>query len=74
MIELSPIMAIMIYLGMTLGILLSLWAYSHYQQRHKKLVTSDQTLKMCEYCAFAYLADTSKKISKCPQCLSYNKD
>ena len=74
MITLSTTTATMLYLCLTLIVLLGLWTYQHYCSRKKKINVSEQELFVCEYCLFAYLADQSKSVNRCPQCLSYNKD
>lgn len=73
MIELEPHIAIMLYLAVTMGSVLSLWFVRHMKQRNKKLVISEQKLIVCEYCRSAYMEQISKKVTKCPECLSYNK-
>jgi len=72
-IELSTTTAMMLYLGLTLTFLLGLWFFQHYQLRHKKMIVSEQELFVCEYCAFAYVADGTKPVTQCPQCASFNK-
>lgn len=72
MIELLPATAFMVYLLMTLIPLLGIWAYHHYRVRKTKVVTEAQRLLVCEYCSFAYLDDIGKKVTRCPQCQSYN--
>lgn len=73
MIELSANTAVMLYLGLTLGILLGIWGYHHYRSRSKKIFTEEQELLVCEYCHFAYLEDITKSVNQCPQCQSFNK-
>lgn len=73
MIELTAGTACMIYLAMTLFLLLGFWVYQHYRYRDKKITTPEKNLLVCEYCHFAYLKDSAKKISKCPQCQSLNQ-
>ncbi len=73
MIEISSTTAFMIYLSMTLGPLLGLWFAQHYFKRHKKINIDDQKLYICEYCQFGYLDNREQKITRCPQCLSYNQ-
>jgi uncharacterized paraquat-inducible protein A len=74
MIELSTNAAIMLYLSMTLIPLLGLWVFQHWSARQKKIDVSDQELHVCEYCHFAYLEEIATKITKCPQCHSFNKN
>ena len=74
MIEVSPITAMMLYLGLTLSVLLSIWVIQHYRSRRKKIILADQELFVCEYCHFTYLDGRSKKVTKCPQCQAYNKN
>lgn len=74
MIEVSLTTVIMLYLCLTLLILLGLWTYQHYLTRHKKVIVSEQQLFLCEYCASAYVADSSRPVTRCPDCKSLNKD
>ncbi len=73
MIELSPTMAIIIYLALTLSTLLGIWIFYHYKSRAKKVVLSEKKLFVCEYCHFAYLDRIEKRITQCPQCQSLNE-
>lgn len=72
MIELTPATAFMLYLLATLFVLLGLWIYQHYQQRHQTILPPEKELHVCEFCHFAYLEEDSKKISRCPRCQSFN--
>ena len=72
MIELSATTAFMVYLGLTLAVLLGLWIYQHYSTKNKTIVPAEQELSICEFCHFAYLKDSVKAVSKCPQCRSFN--
>lgn len=73
MIEVSTATGVMLYLGLTLFLLLGLWALTHYQKRNKYMKLEPQRLLVCEYCHFAYLEDLGKEITQCPQCQSFNK-
>lgn len=73
MIELSPSGALMLYLGMTLAVVLGLWIHQHYRSRHKKVLTAENDLQVCEYCHCAYLADRGKALNQCPSCKLINK-
>ncbi len=73
MIEISSTTAFMIYLCLTLGPLLGLWLVQHYSKRHSKINVEEHQLYICEYCQFCYLDDRVQGITRCPQCLSYNK-
>jgi hypothetical protein len=74
MIELLPATAVMLYLGISLTTLLSLWIFHHYQSRTRKVILQAEKLLVCEYCHCAYLADIAKKVTRCPDCSSYNKN
>jgi predicted Zn-ribbon and HTH transcriptional regulator len=74
MIKISATTAMMLYLGMTLGIVLIIWVFQHIQKRKKKISLIEQSLYTCEYCTFTYLEDASKKVNKCPSCGSYNEN
>lgn len=73
MIELSPNTALMLYLGGTLTVILGIWICHHYRIKKKKIFVDRQELLVCEYCQSVYLADSDLKVSKCPQCHSFNK-
>jgi ribosomal protein L37AE/L43A len=74
MITLSPTSALMLYLCLTLTVLLGIWAFSHWSTRKKEIVVSEQELYVCEYCQSAYVAESQKGVTQCPDCGSYNKD
>lgn len=73
MIELTSATAIMLYLCLTLMALMGIWLDHHYRSRRKKVIISEHTLFVCEYCSFAYLSDIGSKVTLCPQCHCYNK-
>ena len=73
MIDIKQTDAFMIYLGIFLLIVISLWVYQaatkvFYQYSQCKNIFT------CEYCGADYLLDSSKQISKCPECKSYNEE
>jgi ribosomal protein L37AE/L43A len=73
MIELTFNTMFMLYLSMTLATVLGIWIYSHYRMRYRTIFTSENALFICEYCHFAYLEDSVRKINQCPQCGLFNK-
>jgi len=73
-IELSPTSALMLYLCMTLAVLLGLWTFSHWSSRKKVIVVSEQELYVCEYCQCAYMDESAKEVTACPECKSFNKN
>lgn len=73
MIPITPQLAVMLYLFLTLSFIAGLWVYDHFISRKRKPLLARETLCVCEYCHFAYLADIAKKVSQCPQCACYNK-
>ena len=73
MIEITSVTAFTLYLGIMLAGLMMVWLYHHIRCSHKKIVTSEKHLIVCEYCRYAYLSDKSRMITKCPQCSSLNK-
>lgn len=74
MIELSASVAFMLYLGMTLLILLGLWLKHHWKEKRKLGRVHKFLLLSCEFCHCIYLDDSSKSVTRCPQCHSYNKN
>lgn len=74
MIELSPTTALMVYLGLALAAILSIWIFNHYSARKKVFLPEEKKLHVCEFCHFAYLDVTEKEITKCPRCTSFNRD
>ena len=73
MIKLSLSTAFMLYLGSTLGVLLVLWVSNNIIQRKKKIVPYERSLVICEYCSKAYLDESIKHVTKCPECQSFNR-
>lgn len=73
MIELSSTAAFTLYLGLTLGFILSIWVIHHLRGKRKKISLLDQELFVCEYCNCAYLATRGLEVTQCPQCNCYNK-
>lgn len=74
MIELPFNTLLALYLFLTLGTVLCIWAYSHYRGRKRVFFTAEKKLTICEYCHFAYLEEDSKGLSRCPRCSLYNKN
>lgn len=73
MIELTAQAATMLYLLLTLGTLLLLWVIQHLKKKTKQILPSREQLCRCEYCHTAYMVPTTKKVSQCPECKSFNK-
>ena len=73
MIELSQATALLLYLGITLAAILSIWISSHYRSRKRRFMPLEKELNACEFCHFAYLDTGSKPVTRCPRCNSYNK-
>jgi len=71
-IEISPNTAVLLYLGLCLFIILAIWGWQHFSKRNKKLNLTEKKLVICEFCHYAYLDMGIKKVTKCPQCQSYN--
>lgn len=74
MIEITPTTAFVLYLAMTLATLSGFWIYQHVHFRRKVIRTAAEYLFLCEYCQNAYIQDSSKEVTQCPNCLSYNKN
>ena len=72
MIEISPPTAAVLYLGTTLFTILGIWLYNHYTARRKERPPLEKKLNVCEFCHFAYLDNSDKGVTRCPQCNSYN--
>lgn len=65
--------ALLIYLCCFLIFLLSLGIGAYLKKRRRKAIEPLRALTICEYCQFAYLSLTTHPVSRCPQCLSYNR-
>jgi hypothetical protein len=74
MFEISPTMALTIYIALGLILLLSLWLRDNYQRSKKTRQPPLFQLYICEYCQFPYLDETTSPVTRCPQCKSMNKD
>lgn len=72
MIEISSNTAIMIYLGVSIFSILAVWGWHHWSGKKKKIQLGEKKLVLCEFCHFAYLDNGIKKVTRCPQCQSYN--
>ena len=72
MIPIESTSLVLLYLFLFLFLCFGFWLFSHFKQRTKTLPPLF-TMKRCEYCTFDYLHKTGDKISKCPQCQSFNK-
>jgi hypothetical protein len=73
MIELTFNTVFILYLCLTLVVVLGIWIYSHYRMRGRIYFTTEKALFICEYCHYAYVEDSAKKLNRCPQCGLYNK-
>ncbi len=73
MIELTLSTALTLYLFLTLFVVFGIWGYSHYVDRKKKSLPTEQVLCICEYCHYTYLEDIVSKVNQCPQCRLFNK-
>lgn len=74
MIELNANTALMLYLLWTIAWLLGLWGVHHYRTKNRAILPDEQELFVCEFCHYAYLNEGYKKVTKCPQCSSFNKN
>jgi len=74
MIEVTAANAALLYLGATLAVLFGLWALYHYRTLRRIILSSPEELLVCEYCHFAYMAEATLKVTRCPQCRSFNKN
>lgn len=66
--------ALLLYLALFLLLYLGSWIFSHLRQRNKVALPPLYFLSTCEYCHYHYLGRTGEKITKCPQCGSFNKN
>ncbi len=72
MIGLSPIMAVMLYFGITLACVIVVWIVQYCQARKKIILPPEKQMHVCEFCHFAYLESLEKNITRCPCCKSFN--
>ncbi len=73
MIDLTFTTAFMLYLVATIIIVLGVWLHSHYHSRNRQFLPSEQELFVCEFCHFAYVEQSAKKLNRCPQCNLINE-
>jgi uncharacterized paraquat-inducible protein A len=73
MIDLTFTTAFMLYLLTTIILVLGIWLYSHYRLRNRKFLPIEKELFVCEFCHFAYVEQSVKKLNRCPQCNLINK-
>lgn len=73
MIELTTNAALIIYLGLTLAVILTLWLVNHFKSKKRYSIDTRQQLYLCEYCCFVYLELDNQTVTTCPQCQSFNK-
>lgn len=74
MIEIAASTAFMIYLGITMLALFTVWTVHHWKTRNKTIAPSRVTLRMCEYCQQVYVEDAARPVTQCPSCKSFNKN
>jgi len=72
MIKVEMTTALLLYLGLFLFLCFGAWVFSHIKQRKKQSLPPLYILSTCEYCHYQYLGRNGEKISKCPQCESFN--
>lgn len=73
MIEVQTTTALLLYLTLFLGICFGAWMFFHLKNRNKEILPPLYSLSTCEYCHYNYLSRHGEKLSKCPQCDSFNK-
>lgn len=74
MFEVTAATAAILYLSATLAFLFGIWLFQHQRSCKRVFLSKKEALFVCEFCHFAYVADTVKEVTKCPQCSSYNKE
>ena len=73
MIDIFPTTALMLYLGLILFGMLAVWILQNFVSKKKPILPLEKKLFTCEFCHFPYLDSSTKKITRCPGCKSYNK-
>lgn len=74
MIELTFNTLFILYLSLCVAAILGIWIYSHYRMRNRTFFPVEKSLFVCEYCRFAYVEKSIKKLNRCPQCGLFNKE
>jgi hypothetical protein len=74
MIELSYDSLFILYLCFTLSSVIGVWIISHHRRKKRIFFSSEEALRVCEYCHFAYLENSLKTLNRCPQCKLFNKE
>ena len=73
MIELTWNTALLLYLLLLLLALFSLWIFTHFRQKGRKITLSTENIAVCEYCHNTYISHLEDSLSRCPACNSLNK-
>ncbi len=72
MIEISPPLAFLFYLGLCLGVILTAWVWHNVQATRRRMVPPEFARIICEYCQHRYVTAADKPCARCPQCQSLN--
>jgi predicted Zn-ribbon and HTH transcriptional regulator len=73
MIELSTDTACLLYLGLAVVTVFTIWLRAHLASRKKKIVEFAFKHHTCEFCHFTYLENPTTELSRCPQCQLINR-
>jgi Zn finger protein HypA/HybF involved in hydrogenase expression len=72
-INLEASSALILYLCCSIAAIFLIWANDHFLKKKKPSIAPAESLFLCEYCHFLYLASQEKPVTECPQCGSLNK-
>ena len=74
MIELTWNTALLLYLFFALGGLFSLWLFTHFTHKKKKIILATDNIIICEYCHNTFSSKRGDTLSRCPACHSLNRN
>ncbi|MBU1852476.1 MAG: hypothetical protein KJ957_00340 [Candidatus Omnitrophica bacterium] len=73
MIKIEFSLAIAVYLGLTVGLILLVWIYFEKRKTLESFYSENRFFWQCSICTYVYIDSMHNLISQCPRCGSYNK-
>ena len=74
MIQISLTTALVMYSAILGLVVFAIWAYTELTTRRSYHVLEKQDLWRCVFCGYVYLDERAERVSRCPQCGSFNSE